>query len=41
MTHTYQISGMTCNGCKNSVEGALGNLDAVQKVTAGFRTRNG
>ncbi len=34
MTHTYQISGMTCNGCKNSVEGALGNLDAVQKVSA-------
>ena len=37
MTHTYQISGMTCNGCKNSVEGALGNLDAIQKVTADLK----
>ncbi len=23
MKHTYSVSGMTCNGCKNSVEKAL------------------
>jgi len=34
MTHTYKISGMTCQGCKNSVQNALGNLAEIQKVTA-------
>ena len=34
MTHTYKISGMTCQGCKNSVQNALGNLAGIQKVTA-------
>lgn len=34
MIHTYKISGMTCQGCKNSVEKALGNLEEVEKATA-------
>lgn len=33
MTHTYRISGMSCQGCKTSVEQSLGKLEAVQKVT--------
>lgn len=32
MTHTYNITGMTCNGCKASVEKSLNALDAVNKV---------
>ena len=30
MTHTYNISGMTCEGCKASVEK---NLNALAEVT--------
>lgn len=32
MTHTYNITGMTCNGCKASVEKSLNTLDAVNEV---------
>lgn len=32
MTHTYHITGMTCNNCKKSVEEALQKLDKVSKV---------
>ena len=33
MTHTYNITGMTCGGCKASVEQYLGNVDNVTNVT--------
>ena len=33
MTHTYSITGMTCNGCKTSVEDALNALKDVTSVT--------
>lgn len=33
MTHTYNISGMTCNNCKASVEKALLSVDDVKDVT--------
>lgn len=33
MTHTYNIKGMTCGGCKASVEKYLGNVDNVTNVT--------
>lgn len=32
MTHTYNITGMTCGGCKASVEKYLGNVDSVTNV---------
>lgn len=32
MKHTYTITGMTCNGCKASVEKYLGALDEVTNV---------
>ncbi|MFD0863732.1 heavy-metal-associated domain-containing protein [Sungkyunkwania multivorans] len=32
MTKTYQISGMTCNNCKNSVEEQLGAIQDVSNV---------
>lgn len=32
MTHTYSITGMTCNNCKASVEKALLAIDNVQNV---------
>ncbi len=32
MTHTYSITGMTCGGCKASVEKYLGNVDNVTNV---------
>ena len=33
MIHTYDITGMTCGGCKASVEKYLGNLDNVTNVS--------
>ncbi len=33
MKHTYKISGMSCHGCVNSVEQALGSLSEVQSIT--------
>ena len=32
MTQTYQITGMTCNGCKAAVEDALNSLKGVSAV---------
>jgi copper chaperone CopZ len=32
MTHTYQISGMTCSGCASSVENALSKVTGVESV---------
>ncbi len=32
MTHTYTVTGMTCNNCKAKVESALQNLDYVDDV---------
>ena len=32
MKSVLQISGMTCEGCKSSVEGKLGSLDGVDNV---------
>ncbi|MCB4807799.1 cation transporter [Tamlana sp. 62-3] len=34
MTHTYTVTGMTCNGCKASVEKALLSLAEVEKAEA-------
>jgi heavy metal translocating P-type ATPase len=33
MKHTYKISGMTCNGCKNHVQETLSKIDGVMKAT--------
>src|SRR5688572_11588203 len=32
MTHTYQISGMTCSGCATTVEEALKKTEGVEAV---------
>lgn len=32
MTHTYNVTGMTCNGCRASVEKTLSALPNVTKV---------
>lgn len=33
MTHTYKVTGMTCNGCRASVEEKLTALKQVEEVT--------
>ncbi len=33
MQHTYQISGMTCNGCKNHVTETLSKVDGISEVS--------
>ncbi len=33
MKHTYQIKGMSCNGCKTHVEQALSKAEGVSSVT--------
>ncbi len=32
MKHTYKISGMTCNGCKNHVQKTLEAVDQIEQV---------
>ncbi len=38
MKKEYNISGMSCSGCKANVEETLGNLKEVQKVKANLKT---
>ena len=38
MTHTYRISGMTCGGCKASVEHALKQLKNVKTASVNLAT---
>lgn len=33
MTHTYKINGMTCNGCRTSVENKIRALAGVEEVS--------
>ncbi len=33
MKHTYKISGMTCNGCKNHVQTTLENIEEITQVS--------
>ncbi|WP_298237862.1 MauE/DoxX family redox-associated membrane protein [uncultured Algibacter sp.] len=33
MKHTYTVTGMTCNGCKTSVEEKLSNIEGITHVT--------
>jgi len=33
MTHTYTVTGMTCNGCRIGVEDKLGRIPGVVKAT--------
>jgi len=33
MEHTYQITGMSCNGCRGHVEKILSEIDGITKVT--------
>jgi len=32
MTHTYHVSGMSCNGCRSHVEKTLNEVDGVAKA---------
>ena len=34
MTTTYILKGMTCDGCKRTVESVLKNVDGVQSAEA-------
>lgn len=38
MKHTYTIAGMTCNGCRSSVEEKLNNVDGIIKATVNLET---
>lgn len=38
MKHTYTVTGMTCNGCKASVEKALQSIEAVEHVEVNLET---
>lgn len=38
MTHTYTVTGMTCNGCRNAVEEKLNNIDGVVKASVFLET---
>ncbi|MFV8352787.1 heavy metal translocating P-type ATPase [Flavobacterium sp. XS2P14] len=34
MKHTYTITGMTCNGCRSSVEKALNSIEGIEAVVS-------
>lgn len=38
MKHTYIVSGMTCNGCKASVEKSIASIENVTNVTVDLET---
>lgn len=38
MKHTYQIQGMTCNGCRNHVEQTLSKVEGVINVSVNLET---
>ncbi|WP_298902410.1 MauE/DoxX family redox-associated membrane protein [uncultured Psychroserpens sp.] len=38
MTHTYIVTGMTCNGCKTSVEKTLRGIENVTDVSVDLET---
>ena len=38
MTHTYTVTGMTCNGCRTSVEEKLNKLEGVVNATVNLET---
>lgn len=40
MIHTYTVLGMTCNGCKKSVEESLLKLDAVESVQVSLEAQD-
>lgn len=37
MKHTYKVTGMTCGGCKASVESSLESLDAVKEASVNLQ----
>lgn len=39
MTHTYNVSGMTCNGCRASVEEALSAVSNVEDVSVDLESQ--
>ena len=40
MKHQYNISGMSCEGCKTSVEDALKTIPAIRKVLVDLKQQN-
>ncbi|KAA5826288.1 heavy metal transporter [Algibacter amylolyticus] len=38
MKHTYTVTGMTCNGCRTSVESKLNAIDGVTKASVDLET---
>ncbi|MEP2671248.1 MAG: heavy metal translocating P-type ATPase [Cyclobacteriaceae bacterium] len=38
MQHTYQVSGMTCNGCRSHVEKTLSNVEGIEEVSVDLKT---
>lgn len=40
MTHTYQITGMTCNGCRSHVQKTLSDVQGVSKVEVNLEAKS-
>ena len=39
MKHTYEVLGMSCDGCKTSIEDALLQLPAITKIVVDLTTK--
>ncbi|WP_296313411.1 heavy metal translocating P-type ATPase [Winogradskyella sp. UBA3174] len=39
MKHTYNVSGMTCNGCKSSVEESLSVLPNIENISVNLEAK--
>jgi copper chaperone CopZ len=35
-TLTFEIEGMSCNGCARAISNALNNLNGIDKITAAY-----
>jgi len=40
MKHTYQISGMTCDGCRNHVQKTLSEIQGVTNVEVNLKEKS-
>ena len=38
MKHTYKISGMTCDGCRNHVEQTLSQVEGIEKAAVDLKS---
>ena len=39
MERTYRVNGISCDHCKNAIEGEVGKIDGIDQVTVDVATK--